>query len=71
MANLLVGCAELKIDACPMEGFDPAMVNEILGLESKGLEAVVMTTVGYRSADDITQHFPKVRKPKEQLFEIM
>ena len=31
LANLLMACAELKIDACPMEGFEPEKYNEILG----------------------------------------
>jgi len=69
LSNLLNACAELKIDACPMEGFDPKTVGEILGLENQGLDAVVLAAVGYRSEEDKNQHFPKVRKSKETLFE--
>lgn len=69
LANLLMACAELKIDACPMEGFEPEKYNEILGLNEKGLNAVVIATVGYRDESDGSQYLPKVRKPMELLFE--
>lgn len=69
LANLLSVCAALQIDACPMEGFDPVLYNQILGLEEKGLNAAVVATIGYRSTDDDTQHLAKVRKPLEWLFE--
>ena len=69
LSNLMDACAELKIDSCPMEGFDNAQFNKILGLEEKGLNAAVVATVGYRAEDDATQHQPKVRKPLDELFE--
>ena len=69
LGNLLAACSMLKIDACPMEGFDPAKYNEILGLTEKGLNASVIATIGYRSEEDKTQHLKKVRKPSELLFE--
>ncbi|WP_010520864.1 NAD(P)H-dependent oxidoreductase [Aquimarina agarivorans] len=69
MGNLLTACAELKIDACPMEGFDAEKYNEILDLNAKGLSAAVITTVGYRSSEDATANAPKVRKPIDDLFE--
>ncbi|WP_367754085.1 NAD(P)H-dependent oxidoreductase [Flavobacterium sp. WC2430] len=68
LANLLNAAAELKIDATPMEGFDPAQVNEILGLNELGLNASLIATLGYRHAEDETQHYPKVRKSNEDLF---
>ncbi|MEM1321329.1 MAG: NAD(P)H-dependent oxidoreductase, partial [Bacteroidota bacterium] len=69
LANLLSACAALKIDACPMEGFEPEQYNEILGLNERGLNASVIATIGYRSAEDETQHWLKVRKSFENLFE--
>ena len=69
LANLLVASAELKIDSCPMEGFESEKYNEILGLADKGLNASVIVAVGYRSAEDKTQFATKVRKVKEVLFE--
>ncbi|WP_299214062.1 NAD(P)H-dependent oxidoreductase [uncultured Aquimarina sp.] len=69
LGNLLAACAELKIDACPMEGFEPKAYNDILGLSEKGLSAAVIATIGYRSEEDLTQHNKKVRKPINELFE--
>ena len=68
MNNLLLACAELKIDACPMEGFDNQAYNQILGLDELGLNAAVIAPVGYRSAADKTQQRKKIRKTKEELF---
>lgn len=68
LGNLLNAAAELKIDVTPMEGFVPAQVNEILGLNALGLNASLMATVGYRHTEDATQHLKKVRKSNEELF---
>lgn len=71
LANLLTACAELKIDACPMEGFEAEEFNKLLGLDQKGLEACVLATIGYRDESDETQNYPKVRKPMNELYEII
>jgi len=68
LGNLLIASAELKIDTCPMEGFESEKYNDILGLADQGLNAAVVVAVGYRSTDDDTQFAPKVRKSKEKLF---
>jgi nitroreductase len=68
LGNLLNVAAELKIDATPMEGFIPAQVNEILGLDKLGLNASLMATIGYRHEEDATQHYKKVRKSNTELF---
>jgi nitroreductase len=68
LGNLLNAAAELKIDVTPMEGFVPAQFNEILGLDKLNLNAAVVATIGYRHADDDTQHYKKVRKSNEELF---
>ena len=69
LGNLLAACASLRIDACPMEGFEADKYNEILGLNQRGLSAAVLATVGYRSEEDQTQHQKKVRKDAGILFE--
>ena len=69
LSNALSACAMLKIDAAPMEGFDPDAYNKILGLTEKGLKATVILGIGYRSEKDNSQFLPKVRKPLETLFE--
>ena len=68
LGNLLNACADLKIDACPMEGFEAEKYNDILGLNERGLNAAVIATIGYRSKDDQGQYRPKVRKPLNKLF---
>lgn len=68
LGNLLNSAALLGIDACPMEGFDRAQYDEILGLNPKGLATAVIATVGYRAATDKYANAPKVRFPKEQVF---
>jgi nitroreductase len=68
LANLLNAAAELKIDVTPMEGFVASEYNEILGLNKLNLNASVVATIGYRHAEDDTQHYTKVRKSKEDLF---
>lgn len=66
LGNAMQAAAELKIDTCPMEGFEPEKYNQILGLNDKGLNAAVVLTLGYRSEEDQTQNFAKVRNPKEE-----
>lgn len=63
-------CAHLRIDATPIEGFDVNGYNEVLKLEEKGLTSTLVIPLGYRHADDITQHWKKVRKSEKELFEI-
>jgi nitroreductase len=67
LGNLLTSAALLGIDACPMEGFDRAQYDEILGLKAKGLASGVIATFGYRSPDDKYAKAPKVRFPREQV----
>lgn len=68
LGTALAAAAEQKVDACPMEGFDAAQFDEILGLTEKGLKSVVIMPVGYRSADDATAKYIKVRKLESELF---
>ena len=68
LGNLLNAAAELKIDVTPMEGFEPEKYNEILGFNALGLNASLVAAVGYRHEEDATQHYAKVRKPKQELF---
>jgi nitroreductase len=69
LGNLLFTAALLEIDATPMEGFMASKYDEILGLNEKGIRSVVIAAVGYRHKEDFFQHFKKVRKPAEDLFE--
>ncbi len=61
LGNLMTAAAMLGIDACPMEGFDPAKFDEVLGLKGQGLSAVVACALGFRSAHDKYASLAKVR----------
>jgi len=67
LGNLLTSAAVLGIDACPMEGFDHAKYDEILGLKAQGYTSAVIATIGYRAATDKYADAPKVRFPKQQV----
>ncbi|MFA5132016.1 MAG: NAD(P)H-dependent oxidoreductase [Candidatus Paceibacterota bacterium] len=60
---MLEAAALLEVDACPMEGFDTAKFNEILGLNEIGYSSVAMMTIGYRADTDTTAGAAKSRFP--------
>ncbi|TKZ22618.1 NAD(P)H-dependent oxidoreductase [Shimia litoralis] len=61
----LAVAAELEVDSTPMEGFDPAKVDEILGLQDRGLRSVVLLPLGHRQEEaDWLLPMKKVRKPR-------
>jgi nitroreductase len=65
----LVAAASEHVDATPMEGFDANGLDEILGLNEKGLHSVVIMTLGYRDVEnDILVNAKKVRRPHKELF---
>lgn len=66
---ILETAALLKIDATPMEGFDPAAYDKILGLEGTGWSSVVTVALGYRHAEDGFQDLKKVRNSHSSLIE--
>jgi nitroreductase len=68
LGNLINAAAELKIDATPMEGFEPEKYNDVLNLNALNLNASLVATIGYRHEEDANQHVKKVRKSKEELF---
>ncbi len=65
----LVAAAEQKVDSTPMEGFDPARVDAILGLTDKGLKSVILLPLGQRAdTGDWLQGQAKVRRDPALLF---
>lgn len=64
----LYTAAQLGIDACPMEGFDPAAYDKLLGLTEIGYHATVVATFGYRSTEDKQAGLKKVRFGRESVF---
>jgi nitroreductase/dihydropteridine reductase len=65
----LAAAAELQIDACPMEGFNPSEFHALLGLP-EFIQPVAIMALGYRDPEDENQPTsrPKVRFPKDDLF---
>lgn len=71
-ANIALGLALAtaalnKIDASPMEGFDPVMLDEVLDLREKGLRSSMLLALGYRDeTNDWNLPLKKVRKPLDE-----
>jgi nitroreductase len=61
LGQFMTSAAMLGIDTCPMEGFNPAKYDEVLGLTKQGYSAVVLCPAGYRAEDDKYAAMPKVR----------
>jgi nitroreductase len=68
LGTLLTGAALLGVDAAPMEGFDPAQYDKILGLKEKGLTTTVICALGYRMETDPYAALPKVRFDHDDVF---
>jgi nitroreductase/dihydropteridine reductase len=63
----LIAAAFEEVDSTPMEGFDPKALDEILGLQARGLRSVAILPLGYRAdAGDWLVNLKKVRRPLEQ-----
>lgn len=67
LGTLLTVCASEKIDCCPMQGFIPQKIDDILGLHTYNLKSVLLFPVGHRAEDDFVSRLPKVRKPLNKL----
>ena len=70
LTHLMTACASLKIDSCPIEGFDNLKYNAFLDINKKSLNAGVVAAIGYRSESDNSQHEKKVRKSIKDIFEV-
>lgn len=71
LGNFMTTAALAGVDTCPMEGFSPEKFDQILGLEAKGLRAVVCCPAGYRLDSDKYATLPKVRWDKSDIIEII
>lgn len=67
VGNFLLAAAALEVDAVPIEGVDLAMLNQVLNLDSKGVEATVVVALGYQSAEDFNAKLPKSRLPEPEI----
>lgn len=65
----LLAAAQLGVDTTPMEGFDRAALDKILGLEELGLKSQTMIAIGHRDVDnDWLAGMKKVRPAKDEFF---
>ena len=69
LGNFMTAAALLGVDTCPMEGFEPAKYDDILGLTAQGFHAVVACAAGHRAADDKYAGLPKVRFPADVMID--
>jgi len=61
-----------KVDTTPMEGFDTAAVDQILGLREKGLRSAILLPVGMRAPEeDWLESLTKVRKSTEKMVTVL
>ena len=71
LGTLLAAAAELRIDSCPMTGFDATAYDEILGLKGLGLETTAIVALGFRSENDTSASLPKVRFDYEDIVKVL
>lgn len=69
LGNFMTAAAVLGIDTCPLEGFEPAKFDEVLGLSGAEWGSAVCCAAGYRSASDRHGQLPKVRFRRDQVIE--
>jgi nitroreductase len=65
----MVAAAEEKVDATPMEGFDPTALDVLLELADKGLKSQAILALGYRDeVNDWLVNMKKYRTPANEFF---
>jgi len=64
----LLGVAAMGLDATPIEGFDPAILDKEFGFAKQHREAVCLIAVGHRAAHDGNASRPKSRLEAAELF---
>jgi nitroreductase len=67
IGQFMTSAAMLGIDTCPMEGFNPAKYDEILGLTAQGYSSVLVCPAGYRADDDKYAAMAKVRYAQSEV----
>ncbi|AXX95274.1 NAD(P)H-dependent oxidoreductase [Arcobacter ellisii] len=65
--NMMTAAAIKGIDSCPIEGFDKAKVEEVLGLDTKKFQLAMVLPFGYRINPQSTQ----IRLPFEEVVEFI
>ncbi|MHA4871864.1 nitroreductase family protein [Duganella sp. PWIR1] len=72
LAFALMAAAGEQVDCTPMEGFDPAALDELLALRERGLKSVLLLPLGYRDApNDWLAGLNKSRRPLQEMISEM
>jgi nitroreductase len=61
LGNMITSAAMMKIDTCPIGGFEPDAFDRILGLKEKQLTSTVICPIGLRDENDKYGQYEKVR----------
>jgi len=61
---VLLGAADLGLDACPIEGFNAEALDQALDLRAQGLRSQVLVALGRSSSQDFNAALPKSRLPE-------
>jgi nitroreductase len=69
LGSMMIAAGEKEVDGCPMEGFSNDEFDRILGLSEMNLRSTALFPIGYRSPEDESQNYKKVRKGLEDLVE--
>jgi nitroreductase len=67
LGAMIETAALLHVDGCPMEGFMPDKVDEVLGLKAQNLASLGYFAVGYRDETDEVANYKKVRIAREHI----
>jgi nitroreductase len=65
VADMMMAAAAIGLDSCPMGGFEPAAVAEVLGIDRSQVEVALLLALGYRGQPQPQRH----RLPLAQLVE--
>ena len=68
LGSTLLALSTLGVNATPMEGIKPQIIDEKFNLREKGYMTSVIVTVGYSSEDDFNAKLPKSRLSEEKIF---
>ncbi len=67
LGSFLLGLGILGIDALPIEGFDPNVIDKEFDLKKKGYKSLVMVAIGYHLDEDFNLKLPKSRLEKKMI----
>ena len=71
LGQFMTSAALLGVDACPLEGIDPAAYDSILDLEGSGYATCVACAAGYRDPSDRSAGRPKARFEASEMIDVV